>query len=142
MSYKIGELSKLTSCNIETLRYYEREGLLPPPPRGNNGYRYYPQDSVQRVRFILHAKSLGFSLADIAELLSIQVDKNASTCGDVKQIAEHKLATIARKISELKEMYRALEKVSAACDGSEASAEHCTILQALESDAARAEKHL
>lgn len=134
MSYKIGELSKLTGCNIETLRYYEREGLLPPPPRGNNGYRYYPKDSVSRVNFILHAKGLGFSLLDIAELLSIQVDKQASTCGDVKEIAEHKLATIARKIKELEEMYRALEKVSAACDGSEASAEHCTILQALESN--------
>ena len=134
MSYKIGELSKLTGCNIETLRYYEREGLLPPPPRGNNGYRYYPRDSVSRVNFILHAKGLGFSLTDIAELLSIQVDKDSATCGDVKVIAEHKLATIARKIRELEKMYQALEKVAAACDGSSASAEHCSILQALASD--------
>lgn len=134
MSYKIGELSKLTGCNIETLRYYEREGLLPPPPRGNNGYRYYPKDSVSRVNFILHAKGLGFSLTDIAELLSIQVDKDSATCGDVKVIAEHKLATIARKIRELEKMYQALEKVAAACDGSSASAEHCSILQALASD--------
>jgi MerR family transcriptional regulator, Zn(II)-responsive regulator of zntA len=134
MSYKIGELSKLTGCNIETLRYYEREGLLPPPPRGNNGYRYYPRDSVSRVNFILHAKGLGFSLTDIAELLSIQVDKHSATCGDVKVIAEHKLATIARKIRELEKMYQALEKVAAACDGSSASAEHCSILQALASD--------
>ncbi len=134
MSYKIGELSKLTGCNIETLRYYEREGLLPPPPRGNNGYRYYPKDSVSRVNFILHAKGLGFSLTDIAELLSIQVDKQSATCGDVKEIAEHKLATIARKIRELEKMYQALEKVAAACDGSSASAEHCSILQALASD--------
>ena len=134
MSYKIGELSKLTGCSIETLRYYEREGLLPPPPRGNNGYRYYPKDSVSRVNFILHAKGLGFSLTDIAELLSIQVDKDSATCGDVKVIAEHKLATIARKIRELEKMYQALEKVAAACDGSSASAEHCSILQALASD--------
>ncbi len=134
MSYKIGELSKLTGCNIETLRYYEREGLLPPPPRGNNGYRYYPRDSVSRVNFILHAKGLGFSLTDIAELLSIQVDKHSATCSDVKEIAEHKLATIAQKIRELEKMYQALEKVAAACDGSSASAEHCSILQALASD--------
>ena len=134
MSYKIGELSKLTGCNIETLRYYEREGLLPPPPRGNNGYRYYPRDSVSRVNFILHAKGLGFSLTDIAELLSIQVDKHSATCGDVKVIAEHKLATIARKIRELEKMYQALKKVAAACDGSSVSAEHCSILQALASD--------
>lgn len=135
MGYKIGELSRLTGCNIETLRYYEREGLLPAPPRGDNGYRYYPTDTVARVRFILHAKQLGFTLSDIAELLSIQVQKDTSTCADVKHIAQQKLEMIQRKISELDAMYHALEKVAQACDGSENSAHHCTILQALESEA-------
>lgn len=134
MAYKIGELSKLTGCNIETLRYYEREGLLPAPPRGDNGYRYYPNDTVARVRFILHAKQLGFTLSDIADLLSIQVQKDASTCADVKHIALQKLELIQRKINELEAMYQALEKVAQACDGSENSARHCTILQALESE--------
>lgn len=136
MAYKIGELSKLTGCSIETLRYYEREGLLPAPPRGDNGYRYYPKDTVSRVHFILHAKQLGFTLNDIAELLSIQVQKDASTCADVKEIALQKLAMIQRKIRELETMYQALEKVAQACDGSENSAHHCTILQALESEVA------
>lgn len=137
MGYKIGELSKLAGCSIETLRYYEKEGLLPAPPRGANGYRYYPADSRARVRFILHAKQLGFTLGDIRELLSIQVAKDTSTCGDVKAIAQQKLQTIQEKISELETMYRALEKVAQACDGSENSAHHCTILQALESEADR-----
>lgn len=135
MTYRIGELSKLTGCHIETLRFYEREGLLPPPPRGSNGYRYYPKDSVARVRFILHAKQLGFSLNDIAELLSIQVAQDARTCADVKSIAQQKLSTIRQKIQELEEMYSALEEVAKACDGSVDSARYCSILQALTQNA-------
>lgn len=132
MAYRIGELSKLTGCNIETLRYYEREGLLPPPPRGSNGYRYYSKGSASRVEFILRAKQLGFSLKDIQELLSIQVAKEARTCADVKTIALQKLEAIEEKIRELNAMHRALERVADACDGSKTSAQYCSILQALE----------
>ncbi len=134
MAYPIGKLSKLTGCNIETLRYYEREGLLPPPPRGENGYRYYNDDTVSRVKFILHGKQLGFSLKDISELLSIRVDKTASTCADVKQIALGKLAVIRQRIEELETMYQALDRVAQACDGASHSADYCTILQAMEAD--------
>lgn len=134
MAYPIGKLSKLTDCNIETLRYYEREGLLPPPPRGENGYRYYNDEAVARVKFILHAKKLGFSLKDIRELLSIRVDKEASTCADVKQIAVDKLTIIRQRIDELETMYLALQRVADACDGAKHSAHYCTILQALEAD--------
>ena len=100
MGYRIGQLSEITGCNIETLRFYEREGLLPAPPRGENGYRYYDTEAVARVRFILRAKQLGFSLREIDELLSIRVDLNASTCADVKQIALDKLDAIEQKIRE------------------------------------------
>lgn len=134
MAYRIGELSKLTHCNIETLRFYEREGLLLPPPRGDNGYRYYNDEAVARVKFILHAKQLGFSLKDISELLSIRVDKDASTCADVKQIALDKLEVIRQRINELEAMYQALQRVAESCDGSPASAHYCTILQSLEAD--------
>lgn len=134
MAYPIGKLSKLTGCNIETLRYYEREGLLPPPPRGDNGYRYYNDEAVSRVKFILHAKQLGFTLKDISELLSIRVDKDASTCADVKEIAVSKLAIIRQRINELETMYQALHRVADACDGARHSASYCTILQSLEAD--------
>ncbi len=138
MNYRIGQLAKLTGCNIETLRYYEREGLMPPPARGSNGYRYYNRDAVDRVNFILRAKGLGFSLKDIVELLAIRVDKHASTCGDVKHIAEHKLAAIEDKLAELNRMKAALEHIAAACCGGPMSADHCTILQALERGEPRA----
>lgn len=134
MAYPIGKLSKLTACNIETLRFYEREGLLPAPPRGENGYRYYNNEAVARVKFILQAKQLGFSLKDISELLSIHVDKEASSCADVKQIAVGKLAVIRQRIDELEAMYQALERVAEACDGASHSAQYCTILQSLEAD--------
>lgn len=134
MAYPIGKLSKLTSCNIETLRYYEREGLLPPPPRGENGYRYYNDEAVSRVKFILHGKQLGFSLKDISELLSMRVDKNANSCADVKQIAQGKLAVIKQRIDELETIYKALDRVAKACDGASHSARYCTILQSLEAD--------
>ncbi|HCS26784.1 MAG TPA: Zn(2+)-responsive transcriptional regulator [Spongiibacteraceae bacterium] len=134
MAYPIGKFSKLTGCNIETLRFYEREGLLPPPPRGDNGYRYYNDEAVSRVKFILHAKQLGFSLKDISELLSIRVDKNARTCADVKQIAVDKLTIIRQRIDELEAMHQALSRVADACDGAEHSAHYCTILQSLEAD--------
>lgn len=135
MAYRIGQLAALTGCQIETLRYYEREGLIPPPARGNNGYRCYGEEAVARVRFILRAKELGFSLGEIGELLAIRVDTSRSTCGDVKQIAEHKLATIEHKITELQRMKAALQRVSRACSGGSFPAEHCTILQALEARA-------
>lgn len=134
MPYTIGKLSKLTHCNIETLRFYEREGLLPAPPRGENGYRYYNDRAVSQVKFILHAKQLGFSLKDISELLSIQVDKDASTCADVKQIAVDKLGVIRQRINELEAMYQALGRVADACDGARHSAQYCSILQSLEAD--------
>lgn len=141
MSLKIGQLAKRTGCSIETLRYYEREGLIPPPARGANGYRYYQLDSVSRVNFILRAKQLGFSLRDIGELLSIQVSKESSTCAEVKDIAEHKLEEIDHKLRELKRMQKALRQISDACCGGPLPAEHCTILQALEGDGAQSNGH-
>lgn len=134
MTYTIGKLSKLTGCNIETLRYYEREGLVPTPPRGSNGYRYYNDEAISRVKFILHAKRLGFSLKEIDELLSIRVEKDAKTCADVKEIALGKLTIIQQKIQELETMYHALDRVAQSCDGSANSAHYCTILQSLEAE--------
>jgi len=133
MSYlKIGELAQRTETSAETLRYYEVEGLLPAPRRSASGYRLYTEPDVGRVHFIRRARAMDFSLKEIGELLSLQVEKEVATCGEVKSLAEHKLAAIERKIVELEKMKAALKQITEACAGGQESAVHCTILNALE----------
>ena len=132
---RIGELAELTETNNETLRFYESKGLLPEPRRSAAGYRLYGQAAVDQVRFILRAKRMGFSLKEISELLSLKIDKSESTCRDVKDVAEQKLEVIQGKIDELLRMQAALQQITAACSGGDESAEHCSILNALESEA-------
>lgn len=132
-SLKIGELAAATETSAETLRYYESEGVLPRPARSPAGYRLYSDEDVQRVRFIRRARAMGFSLKEVQELLSLRVDRASSTCGEVKQLAEHQLTLIDEKINELQEMRGALERITAACVGGQASATQCTILEALDS---------
>ncbi len=129
---KIGELAQRTETSAETLRYYEAEGLLPEPKRSGSGYRLYTEPDVGRVHFIRRARAMDFSLKEIGELLSLQVEKEMATCGEVKSLAEHKLATIDQKIVELEKMKAELKQITEACAGGQASAVHCTILNALE----------
>lgn len=129
---KIGELAGQTETSVETLRYYEAEGLMPPARRSPSGYRLYDGDDVTRVRFIRRARALGFTLKEVDELLSLRVDRDASTCGEVKVLAEHQLTVIDQKISELQDMRAALEQITEACVGGAAPAVHCTILNALD----------
>ena len=133
---RIGELAELTQTNNETLRFYESKGLLSAPRRSPAGYRIYSQTSVEQVSFILRAKRMGFSLKEIGELLSLNVDKADSTCGEVKALAEEKLAVIQAKIDELFRMQSALQQITDACCGGDVSAESCSILHALQSDIA------
>ncbi|MEO2178249.1 MAG: Zn(2+)-responsive transcriptional regulator [bacterium] len=133
MSYlRIGDLSKRTETNNETLRFYESKGLLDEPRRSDAGYRLYTEEAVSKVNFIVHAKRMGFSLKEVAELLSLRVDRESSTCGDVKIMAEQKLIDIDKKLKELNLMKTALEQITEACCGGEKSAVHCTILNALD----------
>ena len=129
---QIGELAQRTETSTETLRYYEVEGLLPLPRRSASGYRLYTEPDVARVHFIRRARAMDFSLKEIGELLSLQVEKEVTTCGEVKSFAEHKLAEIDRKIVELEKMKAALKQITETCAGGQASAVHCTILNALE----------
>ena len=129
---RIGELSAKSKVTVETLRYYEKEGLIESPLRGRNGYRDYSASAVDHLRFIGRAKQAGFSLKECKELLSIFATKEQRTCQDVKSIADHKLAEINRKMSELKEMQAMLHRISDACCGGDESAMNCTILDALE----------
>jgi MerR family transcriptional regulator, copper efflux regulator len=127
---KIGELAAQGEVNLQTIRYYEREGLLPRPPRLASGYRIFPSDAVQRVRFIKRAQELGFSLREIKELMELRIAPGA-TCAHVKKHAEAKIGDIEDKIRSLQRMKRALKNLTAACGG-RGAVSACPILDALE----------
>ena len=95
MTYSIGQLAKATDTGIETIRYYERRGLMPEPPRAASGYRRYPADAVQRLRFIRRSKRLGFTLDEISALLQLQAGGQRA---DIKAIAEAKLEEIETRL--------------------------------------------
>ena len=97
---KIGKVAQLAGVGVETVRFYERKGLLEEPPRNDSGYRQYPHDTIIRLRFIKRAKELGFSLKEIRELFALRNDQHA-TCGDVRTQAETKLRNIEEKIKDL-----------------------------------------
>ena len=129
---KIGRLAKTVDLDIQTLRYYESQGLINEPQRLENGYRDYPQKSIERLRFIKKAKLVGFTLKEIKDLLAIQVTKDEHTCQEVKNFTQIKLDEINQKINELSEIKSALQKIHTSCCGGEETAAHCSILQALE----------
>lgn len=111
---KIGELASASGVNIETVRYYERRGIMPEPKRRESGYREYTKEDVLRLRFIKRAQQLGFSLSEISELLSLRVSPD-TTCSDVKQQAEAKLRNIEERVQSLLRMKAALAKLIADC---------------------------
>jgi MerR family mercuric resistance operon transcriptional regulator len=127
----MGEVAKQAGVNRETIRYYERIGLLRTPVRTRSGYRLYPLEAVAQARFIKSAQELGFSLKEILELLSLRVDPDTN-CGEVKRRAEVKIADIEAKIHTLRRMKQALTKLVAACSGQGPTSE-CPILEALDS---------
>ncbi len=129
------DLAKSGGVNLESIRFYEREGLLPKPPRTAGGYRQFPADSVQRVRFIKRAQALGFTLAEIRELLALRLERGKA-CHDVESRARAKLIDIEERIRTLKGMKRALSELVAACSEGGGSDE-CPILEALEHAGAR-----
>ena len=126
-----GELAKRAGVKIETLRFYERKGLLPRPPRSAANYRLYPADAARRIRFVKRAQELGFSLKEIEELLSLRARPRAR-CADVRQRAEAKIADIEAKVRSLRAMRRALAGLVAQCSGRTPITE-CPILEAMDS---------
>lgn len=129
-SMTIGKVAKGAAVGIETVRFYEREGLIEKPPRRDSGYRTYPADTVDRVWFIKRAKELGFSLKEIKELMALRIAPG-TTCGQIRKRAEDKIEDIEDKISSLQRMKQALRKLTAACGG-KGSVSDCPILDALE----------
>lgn len=126
----IGQLAREAGVNRETIRFYERRGLITKPPRPASGYRLYPTETVRRVRFIRHAKELGFSLKEISELLSLRLDPEV-TCIEVKKRAEDKLRDIEGKIQALQGMRGVLAELAGECKGRGPLSE-CPILEALD----------
>lgn len=129
----IGQLAKHAGVNPETVRYYERRGLLSAPPRRESGYRAYPPESLARIRFIKSAQTLGFTLEEIHRLLSLRVHADTS-CDQVRMQAEQKLAEVTQKIQALQELQQALLTLTVACARAEPQDE-CPILEALEEQA-------
>ena len=128
----IGRLAKEAGVNLETVRYYERRGLLPRPPRSESGYRLFPDEAVRRLRFIRRAQELGFSLKEIRELLSLRVSRTANR-SDVRRRAEAKIADIEAKVKSLESMKKTLRKLTKDCDGC-VPVSKCPILESLDGE--------
>ena len=126
----IGRLAREGRVNVETIRYYERRGLLPRPARRPSGYRIFPPSAAQVLRFVRAAQVLGFSLKEIKELLSLRIQPGRS-CADVRGRAEQKITEIDQKIQTLQAMRKALVRLASACSGRGPVSE-CPILESLE----------
>jgi MerR family copper efflux transcriptional regulator len=131
---RIGELARESGVGVETVRFYEQKGLVAQPPRPRTGgYRNYPADAVRRIRFIRRAQQLGFSLAEVAELLELE-SGTAAQCVDVRQRAEIKRHEVQTKIDNLERIRQALDTLIDACPG-KGPARTCSILEAINSGA-------
>lgn len=127
----IGQAARQAGVGVETIRFYERRGLIEQPPKPNgSGFRAYSGEMVARIRFIRQAQQVGFSLREIQELLSLRADPSAD-CGEVREKAAAKVAEVNRKIAELERVRTALEAVIAACPG-HGTLQACTIIEALQ----------
>ena len=127
---RTGEVAARAGVNIQTLRYYERRGLIPEPERRASGYREYPPDAVRVIRFIKRSQELGFTLSEVEELLRIRGDQTAS-CAEVRASAKAKIDDIELKVQSLRAMKRALGILVNSCT-SDGSARECPILEALD----------
>ena len=129
-SLTIGKVAQASGVGVETIRFYEREGLLSQPARRQSGYRQYEPDAILKLRFIKQAQRLGFTLREIKELLAMKLDPEAA-CAQIREGALTKMADIDQRINELKRMKKALAPLIRACDG-KGKVDGCPILNAIE----------
>lgn len=127
---QIGDLSRAAGVNIETIRYYERIGVLPIPSRQVNGRRTYADDDARRLGFIRHARDLGFDLADVRTLLALQEQPEAS-CSDASRIAEAQLEAVESRIAKLQSLRTELKHMVAECQRGVVA--QCRVIEALNS---------
>jgi MerR family transcriptional regulator, mercuric resistance operon regulatory protein len=123
-----GALAARSGCNIETIRYYEQIGILPPPPRSQGGHRLYGQDLVKRLTFVRRSRDLGFTLEEIRDLLRL-VDGGTYTCAQVETLAHEHVRDIRQKIADLKRLQKVLEAMASQCSGGKIP--ECPIIDAL-----------
>ncbi|HQS97373.1 MAG: transcriptional regulator [Novosphingobium sp. 17-62-19] len=123
------QLAGKTGCNLETIRYYEKVGLLPPPPRSTNGYRVYSPELVQRLQFILRARELGYAMEEIRSLLSL-TDAGTQTCGEVMMRTQSHLDDVRRRIADLQRIESTLATTLDKCTGG--NVPDCPVLDALQ----------
>lgn len=128
MRMKISTVAANSGCNLETIRYYERIGLMPPPERTPKGYREYSEADVEQLRFISRGRGLGFSLQEIRSLLRLAQDPGIS-CSEVDQLARKHLDDILVRLKDLQRMARELERTIDHCGGGQRG--ECTILDSL-----------
>jgi MerR family Zn(II)-responsive transcriptional regulator of zntA len=128
---KIGEIAGQAGVSVDALRYYEKQGLLKAGFRSEAGYRLYSEADLARLRFIISAKDVGFTLKEVLELLELEVTRDRASCEEVKQLVDSKLTKVESRISELGRIRASLRTLSDACCGGAEPATHCTILDAL-----------
>ena len=128
----IGQVATASGTPIETIRFYEREGLLPAAPRTAAGYRLYDNAATKRLRFISRAKALGFTLAEIRDILNLQDNPTSNRTGraEVKALTEKKLADIEQRITDLQRMQKVLKNLAGECSG-RGGVTHCPIIETL-----------
>jgi Hg(II)-responsive transcriptional regulator len=133
-SLTIGKVARLAEVGVETIRFYERQGLIQEPPRMESGYRQYPEETVHRLRFIKRAKELGFTLREIKELLGLRVDlSSAAICNAVRKLAEEKIADVRGKIRTLQRMEAVLVQLVGSCRNRAVTSD-CPILEVLQEE--------
>ena len=128
----IGRLAQESGVGVETIRFYERKGILRRPPR-TIGFREYAESDAVRIRFVRRAQKLGFTLKEIGELLSLTL-RSGVTCGQVKNRTDAKLAEVEAKIRDLEQMRGSLQRLSEACGAEDVMAKNCRILECFESN--------
>lgn len=133
VSMSIGQVAAAAAVNVQTIRYYERRGLLSAPRRTSSGYRQYSEDAVARLRFIKHAQELGFSLKEIDELLALRV-RRGTACDAVERKTRQKIDLVEQRIQDLERIKRTLQKLADAC-AARALTQECPILEVLEDHA-------
>lgn len=127
---RIGALAELAGVSVQTIRYYERRGILSPASRTAGGYREYGAAALDRLRFVKHAQELGFTLVEIGELLSLRLDA-ATTASDIKARAELKITQIDARIRDLQRIEHALVHLAGRCHGGQSPTGDCPFLDAL-----------
>ena len=131
--FTVGDLATRSGCKVETVRYYEKTGLMPDPPRTEGGHRIYSLEHLKRLFFIRRSRDLGFPIDQVKELLRF-VDEPDHTCGEVRGMAMLQARAVQEKIDVLKKLQKALNEMAARCKGGKYTVEDCPIVDALFED--------